>query len=93
MVVSDVNDNAPVCPVKPDIQLDRSAQPGQLVDSLEVSIQVIGSMHVRSIYNVRTEGLKVDHPKDFMTEELSRNEYHGGNCDMIIFSSIFHFCV
>ena len=37
VIVSDVNDNAPVCPTLPDKQLDRSAQPGQLVDTLEVS--------------------------------------------------------
>ena len=37
VVVSDVNDNAPVCVVQPDIQLDRSVSVGELVGSVRVS--------------------------------------------------------
>ena len=37
VMVSDVNDNAPVCPVQSDIQLDRSVEAGHVVVTLEVS--------------------------------------------------------
>ena len=38
MVVTDVNDNAPVCVVQPDIQLDRTVEVGKLVGSVKVSL-------------------------------------------------------
>ena len=35
--VTDVNDNAPVCPALLDLQVDRTVEPGHVVVLLEVS--------------------------------------------------------